>query len=156
MMIAQLGKKAELEIVYLETSRPNSSQNKRVCNHKKLIHFFKDSIDTMRNIKNLKKIFNQSSMRQNLTIYTINIASMNKLLLFFYIFINHSYSARFISKRCYRTLCYTKRIRNLQVLFNRGGNNSIVYDFTECYISAYPYFIDIENSCSMYNSQNII
>ncbi|CAB4485464.1 unnamed protein product [Rhizophagus irregularis] len=29
MMVAQLGKKAELEIVYLETGRPNSSQDKR-------------------------------------------------------------------------------------------------------------------------------
>ncbi|GET51203.1 hypothetical protein GLOIN_2v1740240 [Rhizophagus irregularis DAOM 181602=DAOM 197198] len=29
---------------------------------------------TTRNIKNLKKIFNQSSKRQNLTIFTINIA----------------------------------------------------------------------------------
>ncbi|UZN99877.1 uncharacterized protein OCT59_001142 [Rhizophagus irregularis] len=74
MMVAQLGKKAELEIVYLETGRPNSSQDKRVRDHKKLIRFSKDSIDTTRNIKNLKKIFNQPSMRQNLTIYTINIA----------------------------------------------------------------------------------
>ena len=83
MMVAQLGKKAELEIVYLETGRPNSSQDKRVRDHKKLIRFSKDSIDTTRNIKNLKKIFNQSSKRQNLTIFTINIAGTNKLLLFF-------------------------------------------------------------------------
>ena len=83
MMVAQLGKKAELEIVYLETGKPNSSQNKRVCDHKKLIRFSKDFIDTTRNIKTLKKIFNQLSMRQNLTIYTINIAGTNKLLLFF-------------------------------------------------------------------------
>ncbi|PKK60720.1 hypothetical protein RhiirC2_761494 [Rhizophagus irregularis] len=74
MMVAWLGKKAELEIVYLETGRPNSSQDKQVCDHKKLIRFSKDSIDTTRNIKNLKKIFNQLSTRQNLTIFTINIA----------------------------------------------------------------------------------
>ena len=83
MMVAQLGKKAELEIVYLETGRPNSSQDKRDRDHKKLIRFSKDSIDTTRNIKNLKKIFNQPSRRQNLTIFTINIAGTNKLLLFF-------------------------------------------------------------------------
>lgn len=86
MMVAQLGKKAELEIVYLETGRPNSSQDKRVRDHKKLIRFSKDSIDTTRNIIKLKKIFNQPSKRQNLTIFTINIAGTNKLLLFFYIF----------------------------------------------------------------------
>src|SRR3954469_2051888 len=129
-MIAQLGKKAELEIVYLEIGRPNSSQDKRVRDHKKLIRFSKDSMDTMRNIKNLKKIFNQVSKRQNLTIFTINIAGTYKLLLFFFIFINHSYSTLSISRRCYRTVCYAKRIGNLQVLFNRGGNNSIAYDFT--------------------------
>ncbi|UZO18744.1 uncharacterized protein OCT59_010056 [Rhizophagus irregularis] len=74
MMVAQFRKNAELEIVYLETGRPNSSQDKRDRDHKKLIHFSKDSIDTTRNIKNLKKIFNQPSRRQNLTIFTINIA----------------------------------------------------------------------------------
>src|SRR5256885_3695850 len=134
MMVAQFRKNAELEIVFLETGRPNSSQEKRVCDHKKLICFSKDSIDITRNIKNLKKIFNQPSRRQNLTIFTINIAGTNKLLLFFYIFINRSYSARSISRRRYRTLCYAKRIRNLQVLFNRGGNNSVAYDSTECCI----------------------
>src|SRR4051794_2405642 len=82
MMVTQLGKKAELEIVYLETGKPNYSQDKWVCDHKKLIRFSKDSINIMRNIKNLKKIFNQPSTRQNLTIYTINIAGTNKLLLF--------------------------------------------------------------------------
>jgi hypothetical protein len=85
-MVARLGKKAELEIVYLKTGRPNSSQNKRIRDHKKLIRFSKDSMDTTRNIKNLKKIFNQASKRQNLTIFTINIAGTYKLLLFFYIF----------------------------------------------------------------------
>ncbi|RGB40469.1 hypothetical protein C1646_753313 [Rhizophagus diaphanus] len=74
MMVVQLGKNAELEIVYLETSRPNSSQDKQVRNHKKLIRFFKDSIDTTRSILKLKKIFNQPSKRQNLSIFTINIA----------------------------------------------------------------------------------
>ncbi|POG64358.1 hypothetical protein GLOIN_2v1676687 [Rhizophagus irregularis DAOM 181602=DAOM 197198] len=69
-----LQKNAELEIVYLEIGRPNSSQDKRDRDHKKLIRFSKDSIDTTRNIKNLKKIFNQLSRRQNLTIFTINIA----------------------------------------------------------------------------------
>ena len=83
MMITQLGKKAELEIVYLETGRPNSSQDKRVHDHKKLIRFSKDSIDTTKNIKNLKKIFNQSSKRQNLSIFTINITGIYILLYFF-------------------------------------------------------------------------
>src|SRR5436853_2547665 len=110
MMVDQLGKNAELEIVYLETGRPNSSQDKRVHDHKKLTRFSKDSIDTTRNIKNLKKIFNQPSRRQNLTIFTINIAGTNKLLLFFYIFINRSYSTLFTSRRCYGTLCYAERI----------------------------------------------
>ena len=156
MMVAQLGKKAELEIVYLETSRPNSSQDKRVRDHKKLIRFSKDSIDTTRNIIKLKKIFNQPSKRQNLTIFTINIAGTNKSLLFFYIFINHSYSALSISRRCYRTLCYAKRIRNLQVLPNRGSNNPIAYDFSKCHIPAYTCIDDSENGCSVYNSQNTI
>jgi hypothetical protein len=127
MMVVQLEKKAELEIVYFETGRPNSSQNKQVRDHKKLIHFFKDSIDTMRSIIKLKKIFNQPSKRQNLTIFTINITDTNKLFLFFYIFINHSYSILSISRRCYRTLCYAKRIGYLQVLLNRRGNNSVAY-----------------------------
>ena len=83
MMVAQFGKNAELEIVFLETGRPNSSQDKRVHDHKKLIRFSKDSIDTTRNVKNLKKIFNQSSKRQNLSIFTINIAGIYILLYFF-------------------------------------------------------------------------
>src|ERR1043165_1286137 len=137
MMVVQLGKNAELEIVYLETGRPNSSQDKWVRDHKKLICFSKDSIDTTRNIKNLKKIFNQPSTRQNLTIFTINITGTNKLLLFFYIYINYSYFTLSIFRQCYRTLCYVKRIGYLQVLFNRRDNNSVAYDFTECCISAY-------------------
>src|SRR5213082_125164 len=108
MMVAQFRKNAELEIVFLETGRPNSSQEKRVRDHKKLIRFSKDSIDTTRNIKNLKKIFNQPSRRQNLTIFTINIAGTNKLLLFFYIFINRSYSTLSTSRQCYGTLCYAE------------------------------------------------
>src|SRR6266542_855531 len=83
MMIAQFRKTAELEIVYLETGRPNSSQDKWDRDHKKLIYFSKDSIDIMRNIKNLKKIFNQPSRRQNLIIFIINITGTNKLFLFF-------------------------------------------------------------------------
>src|SRR6266511_1594750 len=61
MTIAQLGKDAELEIVYLETGRPNSSQDKRRRDHKKLIRF---------------------SKRQNLTIFAINIAG-NTLYFYF-------------------------------------------------------------------------
>jgi hypothetical protein len=87
MMVVKLGKNAELEIVYLETGRPNSSQDKRVRDHKKLIRFSKDSIDTTRSIFKLKKIFNQPSRRQNLSIFTINIAGMTNYFYFFYIFI---------------------------------------------------------------------
>jgi len=58
MGVVQLGKNAELEVIYLETSRPNFTQDKRFRDHKKLIHFSKDSIDTIRNILKLKKIFN--------------------------------------------------------------------------------------------------
>jgi hypothetical protein len=83
MMVVQLGKNAELEIVYLETGRPNSTQDKRLRDHKKLIRFSKDSIDTTRNVLKLKKIFKQPSKRQNLSIFTINIAGTNGLLLFF-------------------------------------------------------------------------
>ncbi|GES86480.1 hypothetical protein GLOIN_2v1762192 [Rhizophagus clarus] len=54
MTIVQLGKDVELEIAYLETGRPNSSQDKI--------------------ISKLKRIFNQSSKRQDLTIFAINIA----------------------------------------------------------------------------------
>ena len=57
MMVAQFRKNAELEIVYLETGRPNSSQDKQVRDHKKLIRFFKDSIDTTRNMLKLKKFY---------------------------------------------------------------------------------------------------
>ena len=66
MMVVQFGKNAELEIVFLETGRPNSSQDKRVHDYKKLIRFSKDSIDTTRNMLKLKKIFNQPSKRQYL------------------------------------------------------------------------------------------
>src|SRR5438046_9220051 len=72
MMVVQLGKNAELEIVYLETGRPNSSQDKWVHDHKKLIRFSKDSIDTTRNMLKLKKIFNQPLKRKNLYIFNIN------------------------------------------------------------------------------------
>ena len=76
MTIAQLGKDAELEIVYLETGRPNSSQDKRRQDHKKLIRLSKDSIDTTRILSKLKRMFNQFSKRQNLTIFAINIAGI--------------------------------------------------------------------------------
>jgi len=74
MTIVQLGNSIELEIVYLETGKPNSSQDKRQRDHKKLVRFSKDSIDTTRNVSKLKRIFNQSSKRQNLSVFTINIA----------------------------------------------------------------------------------
>jgi len=86
MMVVQLGKNAELEIVYLETGRPNSSQDKRVRDHKKLIRFSKDSIDTTRNMLKLKKIFNQPSKRQNLSIFTINIAGITNYFYFLHIY----------------------------------------------------------------------
>ena len=88
MMVAQFRKNAELEIVYLETGRPNSSQDKRVRDHKKLIRFSKDSIDTTRNMLKLKKIFNQPSKRQNLSIFTINIAGITKYIYFLHIYIS--------------------------------------------------------------------
>jgi hypothetical protein len=76
MTIIQLGNSIELEIVYLETGKPNSSQDKRQRDHKKLVRFSKDSIDTTRNVSKLKRIFNQSSKRQNLSVFTINIAGI--------------------------------------------------------------------------------
>src|SRR2546423_9710397 len=84
MMVAQFRKNAELEIIFLETGKPNSSQEKQVRDHKKLIRFFKDSIDTTRNIKNLKKIFNQPSRRQNLTILLL---TSQVQIIYFYFFI---------------------------------------------------------------------
>ena len=89
MAVVQLGKNAELEVVYLEIGRPNSTQDKRLRDHKKLIRFSKDSIDTTRNVLKLKKIFNQSSKRQNLTIFTINIADKYIIYILF-LYICHS------------------------------------------------------------------
>jgi len=86
MIVVQLEKGAELEIVYLETGRPDSSQDKRQRDHKKLIQFFKDFIDTTRKISKLKRVFNLSSKRQILSIFAINIAG-NALYFFF---ISHS------------------------------------------------------------------
>ncbi len=83
MTIVELEKDVKLEIVYLETGKPNSSQDKRWQDHKKLIRFCKDSIDTTRILSKLKRIFNQSSKRQNLTIFAINIAGN---ILYFYFF----------------------------------------------------------------------
>ena len=74
MTIVQLEKGAELEVVYLETGRPDSSQDKRQRDHKKLVRFSKDSIDTTRKISKLKRVFNISSKRQILSIFAINIA----------------------------------------------------------------------------------
>ncbi len=74
MTVVQLEKGAELEIVYLETGRPDSSQEKRQRDYKKLIRFSKDSINTTRKMSKLKRIFNFSSKRQILSIFTINIA----------------------------------------------------------------------------------
>jgi hypothetical protein len=82
MTVVELGKAVELEMVYLETGRPNSSQDKRQRDHKKLIRFSKDSIDTTRKISKLKRVFNLSSKRQILSIFAINIAGN---ALFFYI-----------------------------------------------------------------------
>ena len=74
MTIVQLEKGAELKVVYLETGRPDSSQDKRQRDHKKLVRFSKDSIDTTRKISKLKRVFNISSKRQILSIFAINIA----------------------------------------------------------------------------------
>jgi len=74
MTIVQLEKGVELEIVYLETGRPDSSEDKRQRDHKKLIRFCKDSIDTTRKISKLRRVFNLSSTRQILSIFAINIA----------------------------------------------------------------------------------
>jgi hypothetical protein len=82
MTIVQLEKGAELEVVYLETGRPDSSQDKRWQNHKKLVRFSKDSIDTTRKISKLKRVFNLSSKRQILSIFAINIAG-NSLYFYF-------------------------------------------------------------------------
>ena len=74
MTVVELEKAVELEMVYLETGRPNSSQDKRQRDHKKLIRFSKDSIDTTRKISKLKRVFNLSSKRHILSIFAINIA----------------------------------------------------------------------------------
>src|SRR5277367_5645087 len=74
MTVVQLEKGVELEIIYLETGRPDSSQDKRRRDHKKLIRFSKDSINTTRKLLKLKRVFNTSSKRQILSIFAINIA----------------------------------------------------------------------------------
>src|SRR2546421_5688898 len=66
MTIVQLEKGAKLE-------RLDSSQDKRQRDHKKLVRFSKDSIDTTRKISKLKRVFNISSKRQILSIFAINI-----------------------------------------------------------------------------------
>ncbi|RIA91188.1 hypothetical protein C1645_822345 [Glomus cerebriforme] len=58
-----------------ESRKPNSSQDKHRRDHKKLIQLSKDSIDITRILSKLKRMFNQFSKRQNLTIFAINITS---------------------------------------------------------------------------------
>ena len=60
-VIMELETYVELEMLYLETGRPNSSQDKCQRDHKKLIRFSKDSIDTTRKIPKLKRVFNLRS-----------------------------------------------------------------------------------------------
>src|SRR3954454_1024627 len=74
MTVVQLEKGVKLKIVYLETGKLNSSQDKYQRDHKKLVQFSKDSIDTTRKISKLKRVFNISSKRQILSIFAINIA----------------------------------------------------------------------------------
>ncbi|CAG8631527.1 7966_t:CDS:2 [Diversispora eburnea] len=74
MLLTHLGKKAELEIFYLETGRPDSTLIKRAQDHKKLARFSKDSVDTTRNVSTLQRIFNKSITRQQLAIFTVNVA----------------------------------------------------------------------------------
>ena len=73
MTVVELRKAVELEMVYLETGRPNSSQDKCQRDHKKLIWFSKDSINTTRKISKLKMVFNLSFKRHILSIFAINI-----------------------------------------------------------------------------------
>jgi len=89
MTVVELGKSVELEMVYLETGRPNSSQDKRQRDHKKLIRFSKDSIDTTRKISKLKRVFNLSSKRHILSIFAINIAG-NALYIYIYFSLYHT------------------------------------------------------------------
>lgn len=77
MLLTHLGKNAELEISYLETGRPDSTLIKRVQDHKKLARFSKDSVDTTRSVSSLQRIFNKSIMRQQLAIFTVNVAGNN-------------------------------------------------------------------------------
>ncbi|CAG8590946.1 8103_t:CDS:2 [Racocetra fulgida] len=77
MLLTHLGKNAKLEISYLETGRPNSTLIKRVRDHKKLARFSKDSIDTTRSVSNLQRIFSRSITRQQLAIFTVNVADLS-------------------------------------------------------------------------------
>jgi hypothetical protein len=45
MLVMRLENGIEIKIVFLETGKPDSTQNKRQKDHKKLIRFCKDSID---------------------------------------------------------------------------------------------------------------
>ena len=74
MTIVQLEKSAELEVVYFKTGRPDFNQDKCQRDHKKLVRFSKDSINTTKKISKLKRVFNILFKRQILTIFAINIA----------------------------------------------------------------------------------
>src|SRR3954451_4205422 len=121
MTIVQLEKGAELEVVYLETGRPDSSQDKRQRDHKKLVRFSKDSIDTTRKILKLKRVFNISSKRQILSIFAINIAGD----------VMELYAMR-------RDWVFTST-----VLSNRRSTDFTTYDFTKCHILTYLFLDDI-------------
>src|SRR6266498_3872755 len=108
MIIIELEKDVKLEIVYLETGRPNSSQDKCWQDHKKLIRLSKNSIDTTRILSKLKRIFNQFFKRQNLTIFAINIADN---VLYFY----------FSLAILYLLFLYYKLIVNNHVAFILGN-----------------------------------
>src|SRR3954454_3519685 len=83
MTVVQLEKGVKLKIVYLETGKLNSSQDKYQRDHKKLIRFSKDSINTTRKISKLKRVFNLSSKSRILSIFAINIAGNIIFLLSF-------------------------------------------------------------------------
>lgn len=72
MFIAQL-EYLELEIVYLETGKPDSTNTKRQQDHKKLVRFSKDSIDAIKNSSKYRRIREKI---QELPIFTINIAGI--------------------------------------------------------------------------------
>lgn len=94
-LVVQLGK-GEHEIFYFETGTPNSSINKQIQDHRKLIRFCKDSIDRTKNNYSLKQIFKNSVLKTFTTIFTMNVTGMcNFISLFIYLlyiinFINYN------------------------------------------------------------------